>query len=252
MNFPGAYRTETTPMKSIDARSDEVNEIQRLDALLPPDLRSRIAVVRSVQVNPPLIATEKVNKNRFSIKVDLVQWHPLSANQRDLLFLHEVARIQNRTTAQFQWETIALGAGLATSLIELNSQNLLSLSVALVVTGLAGYQLYQRNQGEQNLREATAADQTAIELAVQRGYSFSKACKSLHNALTVLAKQTPKKSRWKKYQVRLRVLEILAEQDKKASEQLPLNLDILGSREKIQNLASDSLSYSTRYPSKLE
>ena len=144
------------------------------------------------------------------MQIDLMRWQELNSDQRDLLFWHEVARIQNRTVA-LQWERTVLIIGLLISLTELLSQNLLSLSVSLAVALLAGYQLYQRNQGERSLREATLADQSALNLAVQFGYSLSQAYSSLHNALKTLSSQTSQKSLWRKYQVRLQVLEICAE-----------------------------------------
>ena len=49
-----------------------------------------------------------------------------------------------------------LGTGLA--LMEISAQNVISLSAALVAVGLAAYQFYQQNRGEQSLREAVNAD----------------------------------------------------------------------------------------------
>jgi len=187
----------------------EFSELQRLNELLPDDLRSQVAIGRSTDVNPTLIKTKRSSKNRFSIQIDLASWQQLSIRQCDLLFWHEVARIQGRSISQSSWEFIVLGIGFAFGLTEFISQNVLALSVTLAVTGLAGYQLYQRNRGEHSLREAAAADRGAIQLAVQFGYSQAEAYESLYSGLKILAK-TAQKFHWKKYQVRLRVLEISA------------------------------------------
>jgi hypothetical protein len=187
----------------------EIDEVQRLNALLPPDLTASLRIVRSPDVNPALITTVQVGKQQFAIQVDWVSWGSFPENQRDVLFWHEVARIQCRTVHQFAWEMPVMIGGLAFSLTEIAAQNIIPLVVGLVMAGLAGNQLYQRHRGEQSLRAAAAADQQAIVLAVQCGYSFRSACNSLYDVLHRLAQQTADKSRWKTYQVRLRALEIL-------------------------------------------
>ncbi len=193
----------------------EIDEVQRLDGLLPLDWASQmrlsnIKIVRSPDVNPALITTARIGKQQFAIQVDWVSWGRLPTHQRDLLFWHEVARIQHRTVNHFAWEMPVMIGGLAFSLTEVAAQNIILLVLGLVVAGLAGNQLYQRHRGEQSLREAAAADQQAIALAIQFGYSFRSACNSLYDVLCHLAQETTHKSRWKTYQVRLRALEILA------------------------------------------
>jgi Protein of unknown function (DUF3318) len=232
-------------MNSLQADSIKVHELWRLSNLLPDGLRSQVIIVQSQKVSPSLITTEKVGKNQFSIQIDLISWQQLNVGQRDLLFWYETARIQNKTIKKFLWEMPAIAAGLSTSLMEVMSQNLFSLSVALFVTGIASYQLYQRNQGERSLREATAADRQAIALAMQSGYSVEQAYSSLQDALNLLAKQTSKKSRWKKYQVRLRVLEILAVKDKKNLQQAALKLGTTATTRRGWNLTPDPLVYET-------
>jgi hypothetical protein len=232
-------------MNSLQTDSVKVHELWRLSNLLPDDLRSQVVIVQSKKVAPSLITTEKVGRNQFSIQIDLIHWQQLNVGQRDLLFWHEAARIQNKTIKKLQWEMPVIGVGLSISLMEVMSHNLFSLSVALLVTGLASYQLYQRNRGERSLREATAADRLAIALAIQSGYSVEQAYSSLQDALNLLAKQTSKKSRWKKYQVRLRVLEILAVKDKKNLQQAALKLGTAGTLGRGWHLASNPLACET-------
>jgi Protein of unknown function (DUF3318) len=185
----------------------EIQEIQRLEFLLPIELRSRITFARSSQSNSAVIATEKVDRNQFLIQIDWLQWHQLSLNQRDLLLLHEASRIQTDSIVHFSWEPIVMITGLSVAWIEIVSQNFLSLSFALVAIGLAGNQLYQRQRGERSLRTAARADQNAIALAIQSGYSASEAHRSLQEALRVLMRKTPQNARWRKYSVRLSVLD---------------------------------------------
>jgi hypothetical protein len=197
--------------------SAESCELERLSALLPMELRadSRVTIVRSTEVTPSLIATERTNqRHRFRIQIDLSRWQELQADQRNLLLWHEVARIQNKTVPRFALEMPVIVAGLGLALTEVAAQNVISLSAILVGVALAGHQLYQRNRGERCLREMVAADRRAIQLATQSGYAFSQAVTSLYDALKVMSKFA-RKAAWQRYQVRLRVLEILVqEQDK--------------------------------------
>lgn len=195
--------------------STERFELQQLSDSLPIELRSRVSIVRSSNVRPALITTERTQKHRFAIQVDAVRWQTLKVEQQELLFWHEVARIQSKTVPRFGWEMTVMLIGLGFALIEVSSQNVISLTAALVAVALSGHQLYQRNRGERSLREAVAADRRAIDLAIQAGYSFSEASMSLQSALKVLIKSA-QQSNWQRYKVRLRALEILA-----AREQQP-------------------------------
>ena len=218
----------------------EIREIRRLETLLPLELRSQITIAPSEQSRRSPITTHKTAQGQYSIQIDFHLWRQFTGNQRDLLFWHEVARIQSRTIGRSAWEKIVISIGISAALMELTSHSLIAFSVALAVTGLASYRLYQRQQGEQSLREITAADQSSIELAMQFGYSFSEAHSSLYEALQMLTKQRLQKSRQNKYQVRLRVLEILAAQEDISSQPFILNLGASekseSTRKKIQNL----------------
>ncbi len=115
----------------------------------------------------------------------------------------------------------SFGVGLGASLLELVSQNILFLSIALTAAGLAGYQLYQRNRGERSLKEATAADQGAISLATQFGYSLPQAYNSLDSALRMRMEQAPNKAQQNRYNVRLQVLEMCAKKTHRIVQPLP-------------------------------
>ncbi|HEY9625385.1 MAG TPA: DUF3318 domain-containing protein [Crinalium sp.] len=213
--------------------SPEINEIRRLEALLPEELESQINIVPCAQRSHFPIANQRI-EGQFSIQIDWTQWRSLTISQRDMLFCHEVARIQGRAIARSSWEVIAIGIGLSAALVELPSHSVIAFSVALAASGLAAYRLYQRKWGEQSLRDATAADQAAIELAMQLGYSFADAHDSLYEVLNRLAKQPAYKKRWKQYQVRLRVLEMLASSKNKGPQPLVLNLNATRDREVIR------------------
>jgi hypothetical protein len=187
-----------------------IDESHRLAALLPIDWRSRIVIVHADQFTHLPIATQISASNQFSIQINFQQWQRFTMSQQDLLFWHEVAGLQGRSPQRSSWEILVVLLGLAAVSVELPSHSVLAVAVALVVAGLAGYRLYQSHGGEQHMRKITAADQGAIELAMQFDYSFNKAHSSLYEALQHLAKQPGLKPQRRQYERRLRVLEILA------------------------------------------
>jgi len=71
-------------------------------------------------------------------------------DQRNLLFWHEVARIQNDTILKMvgRWQ-LAIGLGGAVG--ELWVQDGLLLLLALALCGVSGY-LYQKNNGEKQVK----------------------------------------------------------------------------------------------------
>ena len=100
----------------------------------------------------------------------------------------------------------ALAIGLGGAVGELWVQDGLLLVLAMVLCGVSGYRLYQKNNGERNLKEATEADEKAIALATRFGYSLPNAYKSLGSALKTLIELTPGRRQRTKYEVRLQAL----------------------------------------------
>lgn len=187
------------------ARSD-LSELRRLKSLLPPELKSWVTIEAATAVNPPLITSEEIGKDQVEVQVDLAKWEQLALDQRNLLFWHEVARIQNDTIPRDGWEMAALAIGLGGAVGELWVQDGLLLFLALGLCGVSGWRLYQRNNGLKTLKEAIDADERAIALATRFGYTLPNAYKSLGSALKVLIEQTPKKKQRRKYEERLDAL----------------------------------------------
>lgn len=184
----------------------EMSEIRRLKGILPPELQSWVTVEKTVEVNPPLIRSEEIGKDQVEIQIDLIRWEQLAMDQRNLLFWHEVARVQNDTIAKDGWEMAALAIGLGGAVGELWVQDGLLLLLALGLCGVSGWRLYQKNNGDKNFKEAAEADEKAIALATRFGYSLPNAYKSLGSALKTLVEQTPKKRLRAKYEARLQAL----------------------------------------------
>ena len=184
----------------------EMSEIRRLKNILPPELQSWVTVEKTIEVNPTLIRSEEIGKDQVEIQIDLIRWEQLAMDQRNLLFWHEVARIQNDTIASDGWEMAALAIGLGGAVGELWVQDGLLLLLALSLCGVSGWRLYQKNNGEKSLKEAIDADEKALALATRFGYTLPNAYKSLGSALKTLIEQTSKKQQRAKYEARLQAL----------------------------------------------
>lgn len=199
---------ESESMTSYAASSarTEMSELRRLRTLLPPELQSWVMVEGTVEVNPSLIRCEELGRDEVEIQIDLAKWENLAIDQRNLLFWHEVARIQNDTIPREGWEMAALAIGLGGAVGELWVQDGLLLLLALALCGVSGYRLWQKNNGERTLKEAIDADEKAIALATRFNYSLPNAYKSLGSALKTLIEQTPSRRRRKKYEERLQAL----------------------------------------------
>ena len=191
----------------------EINELRRLKTLLPPELQSWVIVEGSTEVNPPLVRSEEIGKDEIEIQIDLAKWDNLAIDQRNLLFWHEVARVQNDTIPKEGWEMAALAIGLGGAVGELWVQDGLLLLLALSLCGISGYRLWQKNSSEKTISEAIEADEKAIALATRFGYSLPNAYKSLASALRSLIEMTPSRRKRKKYEERLQALRRAASRD---------------------------------------
>ncbi len=193
----------------------EMNELRRLKTLLPPELQSWVMIEGSTEINPPLLQCEEIGRDEVEIQIDLAKWENFAIDQRNLLFWHEVARIQNDTIPKEGWEMAALAIGLGGAVGELWVQDGILLLLALSLCGISGYRLWQKNNGERSFQEAIEADQKAISLATRFGYSLPNAYKSLGSALKTLIEQTPSRRQRKRFEDRLQSLRRSATKAKK-------------------------------------
>ncbi len=212
-------------MASSAITSRNASELRRLQTLLPPELRSWVSIEVASAVNPPLITCEEVGKDEAAIILDMSRWDRLALDQRNLLFWHEVARIQNDTIPKDGWEMAALAIGLGGVVGELWVQDGLLLLLALLLSGFAGYRLYQRNNGEKRLSEAIEADEKAIALAIRFGYTLPNAYKSLGSALKTLVDMTTKDRQRRRYEARLQALRVSAAKAKARMKNMRQDLE---------------------------
>jgi hypothetical protein len=183
-----------------------MTELRRLRGLLPPELQSWVSVEATTAVNPPLITSEEIGKDEVEIQLDMVKWEQLALDQRNLLFWHEIGRVQNDTIPRDGWEMAALAIGLGGAVGELWVQDGLLLLLALALCGVSGWRLWQKNNNEKQVKDLIDADERAIALATRFGYSLPNAYKSLGSALKTLIEQSPKKGLRSKYETRLDAL----------------------------------------------
>ena len=188
-----------------------MSELQRLKSLLPPENESWVFVEAAAAIDPPLITLEEIGRDEVEIQIDLDEWDNFAIDHRNLLFWHEVGKIQNDTIPRDGWEMTALAIGLGGAIGELWVQDGLLLLLALGLSSFAGYRLYLKNNSEKKLQDAIYADERAIDLACRFGYSIPNAYKSLGGALKELIDKTRKKKKRSFFEDRLDALRKSAE-----------------------------------------
>ena len=188
-----------------------MSELQRLKSLLPPENESWVFIEAAAAIAPPLITLEEIGRDEVEIQIDLDEWDNFAIDHRNLLFWHEVGKIQNDTIPRDGWEMAALAIGLGGAIGELWVQDGLLLLLALGLSSFAGYRLYIKNNSEKKLQDAIFADERAIDLACRFGYSIPNAYKSLGGALKELIEKTRKKKKRSFFEDRLDALRKSAE-----------------------------------------
>ncbi len=188
-----------------------MSELQRLKSLLPPENESWVFIEAAAAIDPPLITLEEIGRDEVEIQIDLDEWDNFAIDHRNLLFWHEVGKIQNDTIPRDGWEMAALAIGLGGAIGELWVQDGLLLLLALGLSSFAGYRLYLKNNSEKKLQDAIYADERAIDLACRFGYSIPNAYKSLGGALKELIDKTRKKKKRSFFEDRLDALRKSAE-----------------------------------------
>ena len=188
-----------------------MSELQRLKSLLPPENESWVFIEAAAAIDPPLITLEEIGRDEVEIQIDLDEWDNFAIDHRNLLFWHEVGKIQNDAIPRDGWEMAALAIGLGGAIGELWVQDGLLLLLALGLSSFAGYRLYIKNNSEKKLQDAILADERAIDLACRFGYSIPNAYKSLGGALKELIEKTRKKKKRGFFEDRLDALRKSAE-----------------------------------------
>ena len=188
-----------------------MSELQRLKSLLPPENESWVFIEAAAAIDPHIITLEEIGRDEVEIQIDLDELDNFAIDHRNLLFWHEVGKIQNDAIPRDGWEMAALAIGLGGAIGELWVQDGLLLLLALGLSSFAGYRLYIKNNSEKKLQDAIFADERAIDLACRFGYSIPNAYKSLGGALKELIEKTRKKKKRSFFEDRLDALRKSAE-----------------------------------------
>ncbi|MEL7084395.1 MAG: DUF3318 domain-containing protein [Cyanobacteria bacterium P01_A01_bin.3] len=159
------------------------NEVKRLRSLLPPELQSWVDIHITGTYKPELISCVDALGDRIAIELDLAHWQELPREHRDLLFLHQVARIQSDTIPKEGWEKSALLIGLGGAVGEIWVQDTWLLLLSLALASVAGTRLYRKRRNRQIVRDIFSADRKAVVLATQLGYASHAAQLNLILAL---------------------------------------------------------------------
>jgi Protein of unknown function (DUF3318) len=183
-------------------------EVERLTRSIPPQLSDLVEIELFAKVRSPLIVTHRIERSRFQIQIDLIYWQSLDIDLRNLLFWHEIAKIQNGAIGSDRSEYIAITVGLSIASIDLFAQNVGLLATSLLVAGVASFRLYQKRMGEEHLLLLTTADRCAIELAVQHGYDRSTAHELLKSAIKITTNRTKNRFDRDRSATRLQVLSL--------------------------------------------
>ena len=183
-------------------------EVERLKLAIPPELENLVEIELLTKAKSPLIVTQRIERYRCQIQIDLSRWQYLDIDLRNLLFWHEIAKIQNGSIGSDRSIYIAIAAGLGIASLDLFTQNIGLLTTSLLVAGLASFRLYQKQIGEQSLQRLTTADRDAIDLAVQFGYDRATAHELLRSAISTTAKLSPSRFDRDRSATRLQVLSL--------------------------------------------
>ena len=159
------------------------NEVKRLQSLLPIELQNWVDIHVTGTYKPELISCSDALGDRIAIELDLAHWQHLPREHRDLLFFHQVARIQSDTVPKEGWEKSAFLIGLGGAVGEIWVQDTWLLLISLALASVAGARLYRQRRNRQTVRDIYAADRKAIHLATQCGYPSLSAQNSLISAL---------------------------------------------------------------------
>jgi hypothetical protein len=192
--------------------SDNYLETSRLKNLLPIGWVNKISILDIADIKnrwgkPSIITTNKKTDNAFLIVIDFRRWQYFDEDARNLLWWHELALIQQHSIKSYRQTIITGITGLALATSQILSQDVVMLSIGLTIAGMSIFQLYQNRRGERYIRQITQADQGAIAIAKQFGYSTTAASGILHAAFKILAAQSTGQAA-KVYCTRLQVLDI--------------------------------------------
>jgi Protein of unknown function (DUF3318) len=82
-------------MKNHSSSRSIAREISRLELLIPERVRDLVKIELLTTAKSPLIATRKIARDRCQMQVDAYRWQSVGIDLRNMLFWHEIGKIQN-------------------------------------------------------------------------------------------------------------------------------------------------------------
>jgi hypothetical protein len=162
-------------------------EIRRLVELMPASGRMLTKIVyrpKQSQVIASQFPKPWQRGDRL-IEINFNLWSELSQGQRDLLLLSEVGRLINiRWFKPDLYQGLTLAGALGVGL-QLWQRDPVGIAVAGSLTTLAARQIWQNYQSQER---AIEADNSALKVAVRRGYEHLQAVQYLLSAIESVAR----------------------------------------------------------------
>jgi hypothetical protein len=160
-------------------------EIRRLLDIMPASGRMMSKIINKPQQSTVIECDFPLPWNRDRpIYINFDLWRLLSKPQRDLLILRTVSFLGN-----FKWFKLdvyqgAALAGIVGTVVELWQSDPVGIAIAGGLTGLAMTRIWRDNRSSQVELDA---DETAIRVALRRGYSEAEAARHLLSAMEAVA-----------------------------------------------------------------
>ncbi len=192
----------------MDSVTHPNSEINRLLDLLPASWRMHTIVSQRPDQLQAITSTPILPWQRDThIKINFRLWSSLTINQRDLLFLAEVAwRQQSRWLQWGTYQLVGLFA-LGGTIWETIEGDVTGLAVGLLLTVIAIKQIDREHKGTKTQLES---DSEAIRVAQRRGYTDTIAARSLLEAIQAVAKLEGRQAPEFRELVRCQNLRVLA------------------------------------------
>ncbi len=170
----------------MDSVTHPSSEINRLLDLLPASWRMHTIVVQRPDQPQAIVSTPILPWQRDTqVRINFRLWSSLPVNQRDLLFLGEVAwRQQSRWLQWGTYQLVGLFA-LGGTLWELIEGDVAGMAVGILLGAIAIKQIHREQRGTKVQLEA---DSEAIRIAQRRGYTDTIAARSLLEGIQAVAK----------------------------------------------------------------
>jgi hypothetical protein len=160
-------------------------EIRRLLDIMPASGRMTCKIINKPQQSKVIECDFPLPWNQSRpIYINFDLWRLLSKPQRDLLILRTVSFLSN-----FKWFKLdvyqgAALAGIVGTVVELLQSDPVGIAIAGGLTGLAMTRIWRDNRSS---KVELDADETAIRVALRRGYSEAEAARNLLSAMEAVA-----------------------------------------------------------------